>query len=182
MITLALDTSTAVGSVALLDEDRPVAEATFQRGELFPAIRRVLGHRRPDLIAVGVGPGSFTGIRVGLAAAKGLALPTGIPVRAANSFDALAVTVAPQMPAAFDRLCVWSDARRGEIYHALYDRAGRPVAACRIGVVADLPDNAWRVSPESAPCRWAVAVGRLARTSDLKLEPLYLRPTQYRKL
>jgi len=182
MITLALDTSTTVGSVALLAEDRLLAELTFSRGELLPAIQRVLGQRRPDLIAVGVGPGSFTGIRVGLAAAKGLALPWGTPIKAASSFDAAALTVAPQMPVGTDRLCVWSDARRGEIYYALYDRTGRPVQECRIGTVAEIPSEAWRVCPETEQYRLAAAVGRLARTSDLKLEPLYLRPTQYQKL
>jgi tRNA threonylcarbamoyl adenosine modification protein YeaZ len=183
MITLAFDTSTAVGSLALLRDDEPQIERTFGRDGLFPTLAALkLDLRTVDLIAVGVGPGSFTGIRVGIAAAKGLALPGGIPIKAVSSFDALAVTVAPQMPAECAQMCVLSDARRGEIYYALYDRTGRLMQECRIGTMAGIPGDAWRVWPEKEQCRWAAAVGRLARTSDLKLEPLYLRPTQYKKL
>src|SRR5712671_17399 len=109
MITLALDTSAAVGSVALLRDDKPLAEESFRRDRgphtsdqhLFSAIERVLAAQKlsardVELIAVGIGPGSFTGIRVGIAAAKGLALPQSRPIQAASSFDALALTALPK--------------------------------------------------------------------------------------
>lgn len=188
MITLAIDTSTTIGSIALLRDDAPQVEQTFGRDGLFPALAELkLDWAAVDLFAVGVGPGSFTGIRVGLAAAKGLALPGNKPVKAASSFDALAAVVASEMPTDHHRMCVYSDARRGEIYYALYDRTGRCVQPCRIGVMADVPEGVWLVSPEleqfqTALSRLAAAVGRLAWTSELKLEPLYLRPTQYKTL
>src|SRR3989442_1199242 len=90
MLTLAIDTSTARGSVALLRDEQPVAEETFERDGLFAALQR-LNPSHFDLIVVGTGPGSFTGIRAGIAAAKGLALPQGRPVKAVSSFDALAL-------------------------------------------------------------------------------------------
>src|SRR5881628_2142239 len=116
MITLALDTSTARGSVALLHDDRPLAEETFPRGpvvaasvsdasqtaagtaaatttNLFDALRHLpFEPAQLDLIVVGLGPGSFTGIRGGIAAAKGLALPRSLPIKGVSSFDALALT------------------------------------------------------------------------------------------
>ena len=112
MITLAMDTSTRQGSVAVLDDDRLVAAETFLRDGLFDAIAQL----KPgafELLVVGVGPGSFTGIRAGLAAAKGLALPRAVPIRAVSSFDALALTALPQMPRDCQQLCVVGDARRG---------------------------------------------------------------------
>lgn len=169
MITLAFDTSTAVGSVAWLEDDQLKAERTFGRDGLFPALAALKPDLRTvDLIAVGVGPGSFTGIRVAIAAAKGLALPGGQPVKAAGSFDALAGTVAPAMPADCARMCVLGDARRGEIYYALYDRAGRPSRECRIAMLESLADEVrepvWFVSSEIERYRESLqsALGGLA--------------------
>src|ERR1035438_2510474 len=99
MITLAIDTSTPRGAVALLRNDKPLAEGTFDRSQpgqnLFDTTAQLLSTNqlRVDelgLLAVGLGPGSFTGIRVGIAAAKGLALPRKLPIKGASSFDALA--------------------------------------------------------------------------------------------
>jgi tRNA threonylcarbamoyl adenosine modification protein YeaZ len=158
MITLALETSTTLGSVALLQDDTVLAEHTFQRqrgrDELFDAIAAALRryHTRPGLIAVGIGPGSFTGIRMAIAAAKGLALPDRLPLKAACSFDALALAAASRMPPDCAQLCVLCDACREEIYYALYDRTGRPVQACRIAPLETLADEihapVWFISPQ----------------------------------
>jgi tRNA threonylcarbamoyladenosine biosynthesis protein TsaB len=165
MITLGIDTSTARGSVALLRDEQPLGEEFFWRGgkgapvgqHLFGAIEKLLSsqHLAPrdiGLIAVGVGPGSFTGIRVGIAAAKGLAMPRALPIKAINSFDALALTVLPQLPPDCQQLCVFSDARRDEIYSAVYDRDGRPVRECKIGSLEEIADEIhdpiWFVSAE----------------------------------
>jgi tRNA threonylcarbamoyladenosine biosynthesis protein TsaB len=99
---VALDTSGPVGSVAVAREGRVVARAflTSARGhaaELVPAIERSLneaGSGRSDLggVVVGAGPGSFTGVRVAAATAKGLAHGLGIPLWAPSSLEAAAVT------------------------------------------------------------------------------------------
>ncbi|HUK81866.1 MAG TPA: tRNA (adenosine(37)-N6)-threonylcarbamoyltransferase complex dimerization subunit type 1 TsaB [Verrucomicrobiae bacterium] len=151
MITLAIDTSTVCGAVALLRDDKPLVEETFKRGNLFVALDR-LKPDNPDLIVVGVGPGSFMGIRVGIAAAKGLALPRGLPISAVSSFDALALTAAPKAPPDCVQMCVFCDARRDELYTAFYDPQGQPTRECRIETFEEIAhamhNPIWFVSPE----------------------------------
>jgi len=190
MITLALDTSTPRGSVALLRNDETLAEQTFARQRsgdgLFDAISAICSGFVPDLIAVGLGPGSFTGIRAGIAAARGLALPTQTPIKGVSSFDVLALTALPLMPADATALCVLADARRGEVYSALYGRDGRALRECRINSREQAVEG-WLVGPEVTPS--AVVLGRLAREKffedgpqgDARLEPIYLRAMQYRQ-
>ncbi|MEI8314768.1 MAG: tRNA (adenosine(37)-N6)-threonylcarbamoyltransferase complex dimerization subunit type 1 TsaB [Verrucomicrobiota bacterium] len=199
MITLAFDTSTTRGTVAVLDNDRLVGEEFFGRDGLFDAIER-LQPGNFELLVVGVGPGSFTGIRAGLAAAKGLALPRTVPIRAVNSFDVLALTALPALPATCRQMCVIGDARRGEIYSALYDCAGKPKRACQLGTLSaltsELREPTWLLSAEmdryvaqlsgeicTTPVFPSAAVlGRLglAGPSTLPLEPIYLRVPEYR--
>jgi tRNA threonylcarbamoyladenosine biosynthesis protein TsaB len=189
MITLALDTSTPRGSVALLRDDETLAEQTFARQRsgdgLFDAIAATCSGIVPELIAVGLGPGSFTGIRAGIAAARGLALPRRTPIKGVSSFDALALTALPLMPADATVLCVLADARRGEWYSGLYGRDGKPLRECRICSREEAAQG-WVVAPEVTPS--AAALGRLARArflaegNDERLEPVYLRTTQYRQL
>jgi tRNA threonylcarbamoyl adenosine modification protein YeaZ len=196
MITLAIDTSTSCGSVALLDGDRPVFEQQFSRSQLFS----VLPANPPDLIVVGVGPGSFTGIRAGIAAAKGLALPRRVPLQSANSFDAIARTALPQMPRDCPQMCVLGDARRDEVYFALYNRTGAPVSDCRIGALEaiEVHNPIWFVSAEmekyrdalretfggfASVCETPVFPSAAAlRPADLPLEPIYLRVPDYKTL
>jgi tRNA threonylcarbamoyladenosine biosynthesis protein TsaB len=161
MITLAIDTSTPRGAVALLRDDKPLAEEAFNRSQagesLFDASARLLAEHQlsvPDLglLAVGLGPGSFTGIRAGIAAAKGLALPRKLPIKGASSFDALALTALAKMPRDCPQMCVLGDARRDEIYYALYDREGRRVKECQIATLEAVADGIhhpiWFVSSE----------------------------------
>src|SRR5262245_64923780 len=92
MRVLAIDTSTLAGGVALVDGGRTVAEYVLDvrlthSERLMPAIDRVMadaGWGPSDLtgLAVAVGPGSFTGLRVGVSAVKGLALALSIPIAA----------------------------------------------------------------------------------------------------
>jgi tRNA threonylcarbamoyladenosine biosynthesis protein TsaB len=191
MITLALDTATPRGAVALLRGDTPLGERHFDRAtppaNLFDAIVELLAAHRlaigeVTLIAVGVGPGSFTGIRAGIAAAKGLALPGNVPLQAVSTFDALALTALPALPRECEHLCVECDARRGEVYRATYDRTGARLGEIAIVSPAPLPATVWRVNWEDGvyfPS--AVEVGRLAlRREALALEPLYLRQLQYK--
>src|SRR5439155_10374654 len=103
---------------------------TFERGELFPALAKLNpGHF--NQIVVGVGPGSFTGIRAGIAAAKGLALPRRVPILPACSFDAIAAAAFPSMPRDCPQMCVLCDARPEEVYFAMYDRQARRFSDCR---------------------------------------------------
>jgi tRNA threonylcarbamoyladenosine biosynthesis protein TsaB len=163
MITLAIDTSTPRGVVALLREDKPLAEEAFDRSQtgssenLFDAVATLLsknhlGMTDIGLLTVGLGPGSFTGIRAGIAAAKGLAIPRKLPIKGASSYDALALTALPKMPRDCPQMCVLGDARRDEIYFALYDQAGHRVKDCQIATLEAIADEIhqpiWFVSSE----------------------------------
>jgi len=161
MITLAIDTSTPRGAVALLRDDKPLAEEVFDRAtpgqNLFDAASSLLSANQLSakhlgLLAVGLGPGSFTGIRAGIAAVKGLALPGKLPIKGVSSFDALALAALPSMPRDCPQMCVLGDARREEIYYALYDPEGRRVRDCQIGTLEVIADEIhspiWFVSSE----------------------------------
>src|SRR3989449_2444300 len=133
MRVLAIETATPAQSVALLDEDRLLAEASYDAkgsrgGLVLPTVDHVLrkagvAAKDLDAVAVSIGPGSFTGLRVGLATAKGLALGTGAAVVGVSTLEALA---AGYEPAAEITICTLLDAYRGEVYLAVFKRrAGR---------------------------------------------------------
>ncbi len=126
MRILGIETATGASSVALV-EDRKVAAFAGREGRtrhesfLVPALDfcfRQAGWKPEDLdgIAVDVGPGLFTGIRVGIATAQGMAAILGVPLMEASSLDALAVSAATR------RRHIWSivDVRRGEVAVASY--------------------------------------------------------------
>lgn len=126
MRILAIDTSTRVGSIALVEGPLLKAQnildirATHNQ-RLLPGIERILtdaGWSLDDLdgFAVSLGPGSFTGLRIGLSIVKGLAWATGKPLVGVPTLDGLAANVSfvPYM------ICPILDARKGEIYAALY--------------------------------------------------------------
>lgn len=130
MIVLGIETSGNVGSVALLDGERAIGELSFEKGmihgrELVPAIQEILTQASlhpadVDLIAVDLGPGSYTGLRVGLATAKGLAYALKKELIGVSSLDALAENV-PAEGRQF--LCPLIDARWKQVYCALYEAA-----------------------------------------------------------
>ncbi|MBI4638401.1 MAG: tRNA (adenosine(37)-N6)-threonylcarbamoyltransferase complex dimerization subunit type 1 TsaB [Candidatus Rokubacteria bacterium] len=123
---LAVETSTLAGGVALLDGERVVAESLLDvrathSERLMVTIDQALGGARwtaRDLegLAVAVGPGSFTGLRIGLSTVKGLALALGVPVAAVPTLDGLAAS----LPFAALPVCPVLDARKGEVYASLY--------------------------------------------------------------
>ena len=140
---LCLDTSTPTARVAILDGDAQVrfaSEVTADRhaAHLLPLCAeamRAVGAAPAGLagIACGGGPGSFTGLRVGLAAAKGLALPTGVPLYLVSSLAALALDILKARPAGVPVTAVpCLDAGKGEVYLAGYaadaERRAREVA------------------------------------------------------
>lgn len=122
---LALDTTSEFGSFALSEGECVIEEIAVQSAEgfahvLFDEILHLLarhGFALKDLdgFAAAAGPGSFTGVRVGLTAVKGLAEANGKPVVAVSNLQAVASFGSRPLRAAF------IDARRGEIYGAVYD-------------------------------------------------------------
>ena len=126
MKILAIDTSTPVGSIALTEGELLKAQhilniSATHNQRLLPGIDRILedtGWTLDDLdaLAVSLGPGSFTGLRIGLSVIKGLAWARGKPLAGVPTLDALAANV-PFVPYP---ICPVLDARKGEIYTALY--------------------------------------------------------------
>lgn len=133
MSVLGIDTSTRFGSVALLAEGRlqggvEVAGPLDHSERLLPSVEYLLsrlGLAPADLrgIAVTVGPGSFTGVRVGLASARGLARSAGLPSVGVPSLEALAHAASSAPDEAW--ICPWIQAGRGEVYAAAYTASSR---------------------------------------------------------
>ena len=148
MLLLAIDTS-ANASAALLEAHGTVMEvlgsftsevANDHSEVLAPAIESLLagaGGVKPDVIAVGVGPGPFTGLRVGLATARTLGFVWGIPVHGVMSLDAIALDAANHKPAGDYTVAI--DARRKELYWARYDSAGVLIDGPHVTVAEELP-------------------------------------------
>ncbi len=196
---LAFDTATPAVTVALHDGERVVAESTridaMRHGELLaPGISSVMstaGVLRQDLtaIAVGVGPGPFTGLRVGLVTARTLAAVLEIPVYGVCTLDVLAAE-AGDTGMVVEDFVVATDARRKEVYWATYDEHGQRVDGPYVAKPANVageqpvvgrgallyPDAFPRYlppeNPSAAVLACAVTVERLAL---LDPEPLYLR-------
>ncbi len=128
MLTLAIETSGPVGSVALLDARQVLAVQNLDLGrqhgqELIPAIHRLFAGcgRRPEnleLVAVSVGPGSYTGLRVGVVCAKTLAYTTHCRLAAVDTFQAIACN----SPADVSSVEVVGDAQRGDLFRGKYTR------------------------------------------------------------
>lgn len=132
MLLLAFDTATPVGSVCLLEGDRVLAARYFDAGlhhsqhlfVEFDSIFKLVG-RTPaavEVVAVTIGPGSFTGLRIGLSAAKGFCMARDAALVPVPTLEALAA----RLP--FSRMPVLAllDARRGEVYAGLYDTSEGP--------------------------------------------------------
>ena len=137
VLVLALDTTTRAGSVAVVHDGAIVAELVGDRarthGERLPRdLMAVLDAASAavgdvDLLAVAAGPGSFTGLRVGIAAMQGLAMATGRRIVPVSTLDALATAAAQGTRAAL--VGAWMDAQRGEVFASLYDATGTRVIA-----------------------------------------------------
>lgn len=131
MLILAVDSSEDMGSVALAQDDRLLADYQFYTKmsllqRLVPDIDHVLsdaGHKigALDGIAVALGPGSFTGLRIGVTTAKTLAQSLGKPIVGIPTLDVLARGAAPT---GAETICAMVHARAGEAYWALYDSMG----------------------------------------------------------
>lgn len=194
MRTLALETATLAGSAALLEGDRVVGlsllDIALTHSERLMAVVDGLLQdcgwdiARVEALAVSIGPGSFTGLRVGIATAKGLALALGLPVAPVPTLDALA----GNLPFADAPVCPLLDARKGEVYLSLYrwrgdrmerqweylalsprsaaERLAPPVIVLGDGVASCLPflshlGEGLRVAPASHRAPSAAVVGLL---------------------
>ncbi|MBK5276841.1 MAG: tRNA (adenosine(37)-N6)-threonylcarbamoyltransferase complex dimerization subunit type 1 TsaB [Desulfuromonadales bacterium] len=127
MNILAIDTSTSLASIAIVVDGRTAAEATFSTdrtlsARLIPEIEHLLAFAGVtiadmDLFAASIGPGSFTGVRGGVATVQGLALAGG---KACVGFSSLTL-LAMNFPLAAHPVCALLDARKSEVYAALFD-------------------------------------------------------------
>jgi tRNA threonylcarbamoyladenosine biosynthesis protein TsaB len=142
MLSLGIDTATALGSLALARDGRVLARETIAEdaehsAELGPALDRLLeqgGAALGDVAAIGVGlgPGSYTGLRVGIAFAKGLEFGLRVPLVGVPSFEAMAARVTRDACGGFDgTICALVDARMGGIYAGLYRVHGGRVEVVR---------------------------------------------------
>lgn len=130
MNVLALDTATRSCSVAVAIDARPASEVSTLSNRthslhLMGMIRDALALAELSLtdidgFAVTIGPGSFTGLRIGISTAKGLAFAAGKPCVGVSSLEALASVCLPWP----ERICVLMDARKGEVYTAIYQESG----------------------------------------------------------
>lgn len=146
MLVLALDTTTPGGSVALLEDETLLGEVNIDSAgthsaRLLRSVDFLLGaHGRDvqavDAFAVAAGPGSFTGIRIGLGAAKALAFASGRPVAPVSTLAALGTKLAADGARLVAPLL---DAKKGEIYAALFE-AGRSGLAEVVPQGAYAPD------------------------------------------
>ncbi|MGD9962102.1 tRNA (adenosine(37)-N6)-threonylcarbamoyltransferase complex dimerization subunit type 1 TsaB [Nocardioides sp.] len=197
---LAFDTATASVTVCLYDPSAGVVLAErngigpMKHGELLaPAIDEVMtqaGVSREELsaIVVGVGPGPYTGLRVGVVTARTLGYALGLPVHGVCSLDAIALAAVDDGLA--EPFLVTTDARRKELFWAAYDAAGERVEGPFVDKPAELPQDRPVVGagPELYPDLFATGTGprdpaasalaRLVASGRAKVldpEPIYLR-------
>jgi tRNA threonylcarbamoyladenosine biosynthesis protein TsaB len=199
VLVLAFDTATPAVTVALVDHERVLAEWSTvdprRHGELLaPGIERVLeqaGARPSDLtsIAVGVGPGPFTSLRVGVVTARTLGAVLGIPVAGVCTLDAIALDAIQLDPNLREApFLVATDARRREVYWARYD-AGERVDGPSVTKPAELgwtgpvigygatiyPDHFPDARAPQHAAAAAVAAYAVSGRQTLEPIPLYLR-------
>jgi tRNA threonylcarbamoyladenosine biosynthesis protein TsaB len=217
VILLALESATSVCSVALCDaagqalSHRRGKRAPDQADRLIELVDDALrdaaiDYDALDVIAVNHGPGGFTGVRTGVAAARGLALALGRPVLAVNTLEVLAAVLGPQ-PAG--TVVAALDARRGQVYVQSFDHRLAPLGAPSVSapqeirlddgaplklvgngaplIRAALPEASPIVDAEAEADALGVARRALVRLAagerarpGREVQPLYLRPPDAR--
>ena len=174
MRTLAFDTTLGACSVAVLEDGRVAARghATLKRGHaeaLLPMIQAAmrsaeLDYRDLDLLAVTVGPGTFTGLRIGLATARGLAMAAALPLTGLTSLQVLAAPVLLDRPVdPGDAVLVTVDARRGEAYCQAFADGFRALTAPMVMSIEALGDLDMPKNVQVIGTAAAAAVSHLRR-------------------
>jgi tRNA threonylcarbamoyladenosine biosynthesis protein TsaB len=130
MLILGIETATPWGGLALCQDDEILAELSLKTGRgsgeyllaLLPTLMQKTGYAlsQLELVAVGTGPGSYTGIRIGLAAAQGISAGIGVPLHGVGTLR----TIAENARHCGAWIAAAIDARRGEVYGALYQGNG----------------------------------------------------------
>jgi tRNA threonylcarbamoyladenosine biosynthesis protein TsaB len=171
--TLGLETSTRRGSVALLENGRVVRcleheQPNSHAERLLPLVEQAISEAgwpksSLDRLGVGVGPGSFTGLRVGIALAEGLSVGLDRPLLGIGSLLAMAHGALAERPGG--PCCALLDARRDELFTAIYVEGTRELCAPLALPILDLADFLRNSSV-------ATVVGEVAR--DMSLGPFYL--------
>lgn len=145
MLLLAIDTS-AIASAALVQNDELLGafatEDTRSHAEVLAlGVERLLqGRGIPQVIAVGVGPGPFTGLRSGIATARVLAEVWQVPLHGVLSLDALAWTARTAASPPWGEFLVATDARRKEVYWAQYAADGTMLSGPNVSAATELPN------------------------------------------
>jgi tRNA threonylcarbamoyladenosine biosynthesis protein TsaB len=131
MTVLGIETSTAVCSVGLINEsglhaERSLVESHIHSEKLLTLVRGVCEDQKITLpqidgVAISIGPGSFTGLRIGLSTAKGLCYALGKPLIAVPAFESVAEAVFVSYPQ-FSRVVVCVDAKQGDYYFGVYEK------------------------------------------------------------
>ena len=214
MLILSIETSASHGSVAFLDDQKLLADQALELGKkhaqsLILSIHRIVAaaNRRieeTELIAVSIGPGSYTGLRVGVVAAKTIAYALNRPLVAVDTLQAIAVN----SPNDIDQIDVVADAQRGDLFVGRYRQelpgqweceqvvevlsadswiatldVNRAVSGPGLEKLADRIPNRGRILARENWIPNAITVGRLGLRAFLAgetvdsaaVEPLYLR-------
>lgn len=180
MTVLALDTATGACSVAVWRDGKVLSGRSLlmERGHaetLMPMVRRAMDEAEVrfdelTLIAVTVGPGAFTGLRVGLAAARGMALAARLPCIGTTTLEAIAAAVPDKRRRGRDVL-VALDTKRGDFYVQAFAADGQPLGAPRAGDEACLNKLVGN-RPVSVAGDAAVVAVRALRAAGITAEPV----------
>ncbi len=172
MNILALDTSMGACSAALLRRDGEIfaRQEKMARGHaeaLMPMVAQVMeesgvAFSAIDRIAATIGPGSFTGVRIAISAARGFALVTGAALFGIDSLTVMARETLALSVTGGARFAVAVDARRGMVYLGLYDGAARRVE----GPLLIAPDDAVNLLPSGLQTAVGSGAGRLAEAAS----------------
>jgi len=198
MILLALDTTSAVASAALFRDGRLVDERAADSGKkhaetALPLMDELLEENgvsigNVDLFAVDIGPGSFTGVRIGVSLVNALAYATGKKVVPVNALLALHTAYGQRERP----VCAMIDARNGNAYAALYQAGVERIAPEGVAIetfLTRVPADAVFIGDvcakeKSYPRAGYVALAALSvlESAQSSVEPLYLRPPQAERL